>query len=75
MLNWQGATSIKITHVQDPNSYDASYDDPHLSAASEKYETLKIFLQEFGGSRYAARMTLRHPLFTLRQIYHMVKKI
>ena len=54
VLNWQGVTSIKITHVQDPNSYDASYDDPHLSIASEKYETLKIFLQEFGGSQYTA---------------------
>ena len=33
------------------------------------------FMKADFGSRYAARMALRHPLFTLRQVYHMVKKI
>ena len=31
------------------------------------------FMKADFGSRYAARMALRHPLF-FRQVYHMVKK-
>ncbi len=32
------------------------------------------FMKADFGSKYAAKMALRHPLFTIRQICHMVKK-
>ncbi|MDI1495205.1 MAG: hypothetical protein K8823_511 [Cenarchaeum symbiont of Oopsacas minuta] len=53
-LHWQDATSTKVTHVLDPTAYDSTKDDPILVEVTEKYETIKVFIQTFGGSQYVA---------------------
>ena len=63
--------SAQMAAISDEDKFDKELESIRTLNDAE----LVQFMKADFGSRYAARMALRHPLFTLRQVYHMVKKI
>ena len=77
---WRGETDAKIRSALRVQRRWLQFSDEEWDKELESIRTLNDaelvqFMKADFGSRYAARMALRHPLFTLRQVYHMVKKI
>ncbi|MDI1495206.1 MAG: geranylgeranyl reductase [Cenarchaeum symbiont of Oopsacas minuta] len=76
---WRAETDSKIRSAFRIQRRWLKFSDKEWDAELESIRTLNDtelvqFMKADFGSRYATKMTLRHPLFTLRQMYRMMKR-